>query len=99
MYVTMHGSWDRQPAIGYKLIEIPFKKLDTGLYDPVAAADSKTSWKDIMYAPNAGSCSSMSLTRSTCMRLAAVAWSPDYSTLFVSSDNDAEGEVWVLTKA
>jgi hypothetical protein len=52
-----------------------------------------------MYAPNAGSCSSMSLTRSTCMRLAAVAWSPDYSTLFVSSDNDAEGEVWVLTKA
>lgn len=52
-----------------------------------------------MFAPDAGSCVSMTLTRSRYMQLAAVAWSPDYSTLFVSSDNDAEGEVWALAKA
>lgn len=98
MYVTMHGSWDRQPAIGYKMIEIAFKKNEDGVFEPVAAPDSKTSWKDIMFSPNPGSCQSQSLTRISCLRLAALAWNPDYTNLFVSSDNDAEGEIWVLTK-
>ncbi|KAM7203005.1 L-sorbosone dehydrogenase [Naviculisporaceae sp. PSN 640] len=26
MYVSLHGSWNRVPATGYKIIEIPFKK-------------------------------------------------------------------------
>lgn len=98
MYITMHGSWDRSPAIGYKVIEVPFTKLASGLYDPVAARDSQKGWNDIMYANNVGSCQSQSLTISSCFRLAALAWDPSYSKLFVSSDNNSEGEIWVLAK-
>jgi len=76
-----------------------FGDLDTGLLEPVAPANLRTIWKDIMHTPDAGSYSSMMLTRSICMHLAAVAWSPDYSTSAVSSDNEAEGEVLVLIKA
>jgi hypothetical protein len=98
MYITMHGSWDRNPAIGYKVIEVPFTKLDNGVYDPVARADSQTGWKDIMFANNVGGCQSQSLTISSCLRLAALAWDPGFGKLFVSSDNNSEGEIWVLAK-
>lgn len=98
MYVTMHGSWNRQPAQGYRVIEVPFRQLETGEYDPVAPPDSKTGWKDIMWANNVGGCQSQSLTMSSCFRLAGLAWDASYSKLFVSSDNNAEGEIWVLAK-
>ena len=98
MYVTMHGSWDRSPAIGYKVVEVPFRRLDSGVFDPVAARDSQQGWKDVMWANNPGSCQSQSLTISSCFRLAALAWDQAFARLFVSSDNNSEGEIWVLAK-
>jgi hypothetical protein len=94
----MHGSWNRNPAIGYKVIEVPFTRLADGSFDPVAARDSQKGWRDIMWANNVGGCQSQTLTVSSCFRLAAVAWDPAYERLFVSSDNNSEGEIWVLVK-
>ena len=98
MYVTFHGSWDRQPATGYKVIEIPFTKLESGLYDPVAPADSQTGFKDIMWARDPSACQSQTLTVSNCFRLAGLAFDPSGTRLYVSSDNQAEGELFVLAK-
>ncbi len=97
MYVTFHGSWDRQPATGFKVVQIPFKKLDTGAYDPVAPADSMKGYNDIFSATNPGSCTANGLTVSNCVRLTAASWDPAGRGLFVGSDNSAEGEVYILT--
>ncbi|KAI1363435.1 hypothetical protein F5Y08DRAFT_329342 [Xylaria arbuscula] len=98
MYVTFHGSWDRQPPTGFKVVEVPFTKLASGAYDPVAAADSQTGYKDIFSAPNPGGCTANGLTQSNCIRLTAAAWDPAGRGLFVGSDNSAEGEILILSK-
>ncbi|KAK4196744.1 soluble quino protein glucose/sorbosone dehydrogenase [Triangularia verruculosa] len=97
MYVTFHGSWNRQPATGFKVVQIPFTKLANGTYEPVAPADSMTGYKDIFSAPNPGSCTANGLTMSNCFRLTAAVWDPAGRGLFVGSDNSAEGEIYVLT--
>jgi hypothetical protein len=97
MYVAFHGSWDRQPATGFKIVQIPFTKLADGSYDPVAPADSMTGYKDIFGAPAAGSCTANGLTQSNCFRLTAASWDPAGRGLFVGSDNSAEGEIYILT--
>jgi hypothetical protein len=96
MYVALHGSWDRQPPTGFKVVQVPFTKLADGSYDPVAPADSQSGYKDIFAAPNPASCTANGLTQSSCMRLTAVAWDPAGRGLFVGSDNSAEGEIYIL---
>ncbi|KAK4239544.1 L-sorbosone dehydrogenase [Achaetomium macrosporum] len=96
MYVALHGSWDRQPPTGFKVVQVPFQKLADGSYDPVAPADSQSGYKDIFSAPNPGSCTANGLTQSNCMRLTAAAWDPAGRGLFVGSDNSAEGEIYIL---
>jgi hypothetical protein len=98
MYITFHGSWDRKPAAGYFIAEVPFTKTADGLYDPVAAADSKTGYKTILSAQAPGNCNSPSLTQSTCWRLAGLTWDNAGQKLFVSSDNQADGEIFVMQK-
>ncbi|CAK7212024.1 hypothetical protein SCUCBS95973_001322 [Sporothrix curviconia] len=98
MYVTFHGSWDRQPATGFKVVEIPFTKLANGQYDPVAPADSMKGYNDIWAASSPGSCTANGLTQSNCIRLSAASWDPAGRGLFIGSDNAAEGEVYILSK-
>jgi glucose/arabinose dehydrogenase len=98
LYVTFHGSWNRQPATGYKVIQIPFVKNANGGYEPAAASDSMKGFTDVIAASNPGGCQSQTLTRSSCWRPAALAWDPSGTRLFFSSDNQAEGELFVLAK-
>ncbi|KAL2143012.1 hypothetical protein VTI28DRAFT_471 [Corynascus sepedonium] len=97
MYVSFHGSWNRAPATGFKVVKIPFQQLEDGSYDPVAPADSRTGYEDIFSATNPSSCTANGLTMSNCFRLTAAAWDPAGRGLFVGSDNSAEGEIYVLT--
>jgi len=78
---------------------VPFRKNTDGSFGPVAPPDSMQGYKDVFGAQNPGGCQSTTLTRSSCFRLAGIAWDNSYSRLYVSSDNDAEGEVWVLRKS
>ncbi|KAI1503342.1 soluble quino protein glucose/sorbosone dehydrogenase [Biscogniauxia marginata] len=98
LYITFHGSWDRQPAQGYMVAEVPFTKNADGLFEPVAPADSKTGYKTILSAQSPGSCNSPSLTMSTCWRPAGLSWDSAGERLFVSSDNQSSGEIFVLRK-
>ncbi|GJC90695.1 cellobiose dehydrogenase [Colletotrichum liriopes] len=94
LYMTLHGSWNRSPATGFKVSVVPFTKLANGSYDPVAAADSKTGYTDIFWSTNVGSC-----TGSTCFRPSGISWDRSFSRLFVASDNTAEGELFMLVKS
>jgi glucose/arabinose dehydrogenase len=97
LYVSLHGSWDRSQGQGYKLIQIPFTTLGDGTYDPVARNDSGAAgFNDILSAQNVNSCQAQTLTQSNCHRLAAVTWDSSGSVLYVSSDNQAEGEIFAL---
>lgn len=98
LYVSFHGSWNRQPATGYAVIEIPFTALEDGNFDPVASSDSMSGYTEVFAAQNPAGCQSMSLTMSTCFRLSAVRWDGSGERLFVASDNQQEGEIWVLRK-
>ncbi|KAI1435528.1 soluble quino protein glucose dehydrogenase [Xylaria sp. CBS 124048] len=91
LYVTFHGSWNRAPASGYQLVEVPFTKTADGIYDPVAPANSTTGYSIIMSAQDTGSCSMFS-----CWRLAGVSWDKAGEKLFISSENT--GEAFVLRK-
>jgi len=98
MYVTFHGSWDRQPPTGFKVVAIPFKRLADGTFDPVAAADSRDGYKDIFSAARPESCTANGLTQSNCFRLTASTWDPWGRGLLVGSDNSNEGEIYLLSK-
>jgi hypothetical protein len=82
-----------------EVVQIPFTKLASGAYDPVAPADSMTGYKDIFSATNPSSCTANGLTQSNCVRLTAASWDPAGRGLFVGSDNSAEGEIYLLTKS
>ncbi|KAL8297540.1 hypothetical protein RB597_006570 [Gaeumannomyces tritici] len=90
MYVTFHGSWNRQPATGYKLVRIPFKK-DGAQYKPVAPPDSNKGYEDIMWSTDVERCSG-----NTCLRPAGLVWDNTRSRIFMGSDNSREGELFVI---
>ncbi|KLU82084.1 hypothetical protein MAPG_01161 [Magnaporthiopsis poae ATCC 64411] len=91
MYVTFHGSWNRQPATGYKLVRIPFKK-DVTQYRPVAPPNSNKGYEDIMWSVNVERC-----TSNTCLRPAGLVWDNAKTRLFMGSDNSREGELFIIT--
>ncbi|KAI1775819.1 hypothetical protein F4818DRAFT_441097 [Hypoxylon cercidicola] len=90
LYVTLHGSWNRAPPAGYKLVAVPFTRHgDTGDYTPAAAPDSKEGYTDIFYPPNEGNCSS-----TTCVRPVGLVFDAA-GRLYMSSDTS--GEVFMLS--
>jgi hypothetical protein len=92
LFVSLHGSWNRQPATGYKVVVVPFQRLNDSRYDPVAPADESAGYSDVLWTENEGSCSS-----STCLRPTGIAWHPDFSRMYVGSDGSV-GEIYVLCK-
>jgi len=73
--------------------EVPFTKTADGLYDPVAAPDSKEGYKTILSAQDPGAC-----RQTSCWRPAALGWDNAGEKLFVGSDNQADGEIFVMRK-
>ncbi|KKA28958.1 hypothetical protein TD95_000910 [Thielaviopsis punctulata] len=93
MYVSLHGSWNRSPPTGYKVIRVPFSKSLQGIY-PTAGNESIDGFEDVLWSNNVSECSSR-----TCLRPSGISWDRAYSRIYVASDNDAEGEVYVLYEA
>ncbi|KAI1646653.1 uncharacterized protein F4817DRAFT_127696 [Daldinia loculata] len=90
LFVTLHGSWDRNPPAGYKLVAVPFQRdaANGGAYAPVAPANCKTGYVDIFYPPDEGKCSS-----SSCARPVGLVFD-EAGQLYMSSDTS--GEVFKL---
>jgi len=89
LFVAMHGSWDRQPPTGYKVVAVPFGQGPDGSYAPTAAPWSTRGSIDVFYPPDETKCSS-----STCIRPAGLVFD-DAGRLYVTSD--ASGELFMLS--
>ncbi|KAI1134758.1 soluble quino protein glucose/sorbosone dehydrogenase [Hypoxylon sp. FL0543] len=90
LFVTMHGSWDRNPPVGYKLVAVPFTRIaQDGTYIPVAPANSKTGYFDVFYPPDEGQCSA-----TTCARPVGLVFDAA-GRLYMTSDTS--GEVFMLS--
>ncbi|KAH9876246.1 hypothetical protein J1614_004125, partial [Plenodomus biglobosus] len=89
MYIAMHGSWNRSPSVGYKVVEVPFARGQTG-YAPRAPLNSTTGWRDIVWSPDVGRCST-----TQCFRPVSIARDA-YGRMYITSDSGAEGEMVVL---
>lgn len=75
MYITYHGSWNRSPVTGFKLVAVQFKISADGNYTPVEPLTSTTAAKDIFYNPNVESCQGNGPGFSSgCFRPAGLAW-------------------------
>jgi glucose/arabinose dehydrogenase len=92
LYVSLHGSWNRDVPYGFKVVQIPFGKNSQGLMDPVAAQDSATGYNDILWDTQEG-CSS-----SKCFRPSGIVWDKDFTRMYIGSDNSREGELYILHK-
>ncbi|KZV93096.1 soluble quino protein glucose dehydrogenase [Exidia glandulosa HHB12029] len=89
-YVSFHGSWDRKPPTGYKVVAIPGSVSSSGAWTPKANVSSKSGYTDIMYAPDLTKCPD------ACFRPTGLVWNKAGTRLYVSSD--ATGEIVVLSR-
>lgn len=89
LYVTLHGSWNRVPPTGYKVVTIP-GKVSGGAWSPIAPLSSTTGYTDLLTNQDVNACSA------GCWRPVGLAWQKGSKKLYVSSD--ATGEVFVMYK-
>ncbi|KAI0378858.1 soluble quino protein glucose/sorbosone dehydrogenase [Hypomontagnella monticulosa] len=89
LYVTLHGSWDRDPPVGFKLVAVPFARGSDGSYGPTEPAYSRPGYTDIFGPFDEGKCSA-----TTCARPVGLAFDETSRLLYMTSDTS--GEVFVL---
>lgn len=92
LFIAFHGSWNRVPTTGYKVVAVSFSKSADGAYKPTAPSTSTTGYVDIWTNANATACSA-----TACFRPVGIAFDA-YERMYVTSDATAEGELWVLGK-
>ena len=98
MYVSFHGSWNRVPTTGFKLVAVPFTKGSDGSYKPVAPLSSQTGYIDIMSNPDVTKCAGNGPSSSSgCFRPAGLLFDAA-GRLYMTSDTSSNGELWILGK-
>ncbi|EOA92137.1 uncharacterized protein SETTUDRAFT_18787 [Exserohilum turcica Et28A] len=93
LFVTLHGSWNRRPPVGFKVIQVPFSRREGNVFgpNPVDHA-SEELWEDIFWNEHVDECAATS-----CFRPVGLAVDVR-GRVYVSSDSGAEGEVVVLER-
>lgn len=92
LYITLHGSWNRQPATGYRLVIVPYRQRESdGGYEPVAAANSSEGYQDIFWHDDVTQCSAV-----RCARPVGLVFVGD--RLYMTSDAAMEGELFLLER-
>ncbi|USP76796.1 hypothetical protein yc1106_04070 [Curvularia clavata] len=91
LYVTLHGSWNRNPPVGFKVIEVPFNQGAKG-FGPAAVGNATEVWEDVLWNESVEKCSTTSCFRPVGMAVDA------RGRIYVSSDSPAEGEVVLLER-
>lgn len=77
-YVSLHGSWNADPPVGYALVRVPFADGQ-----PKAPRDSKDGFEEIVKSPDLSKCPS------ECFRPVGLAWD-NKKRLFLASDTTKE---------
>ncbi|KAI0126091.1 soluble quino protein glucose/sorbosone dehydrogenase [Xylariales sp. AK1849] len=90
LFVTLHGSWDREPPAGYKLVLVPFEKDSSGAYAPIVSINMR-GYINVFYPPDESACSASSCARPVGIVFDAV------GRLYMTSDSS--GEVFLIGSA
>ncbi|KAF2196480.1 cellulose binding iron reductase-like protein [Delitschia confertaspora ATCC 74209] len=99
LFVSFHGSWNRQPTTGFKLVVVPFTKGSDGAYKPTAPLNTQTGYQDVFYNPDVTKCAGNGPSFSSgCFRPAGLMFDSQ-QRLYMTSDTSSNGEVWVLGKS
>lgn len=94
LYVTFHGSWNRNPSTGFKVVQVPFKKDASGFSPKSAIAQSNsTGYTDILWNPEVEHCST-----TQCFRPVSIA-KDRFERMYITSDSGIEGELLLLGRA
>jgi hypothetical protein len=114
LYVSFHGSWNRAPSAGYKLVSVPFTKSASS--SAATQASGSLSWAAAglpatnPLQPVANTTSTEGYTdiwwnqdpgncsANTCFRPVGILVD-SLGRLYVSSDSSGEGEIYLLGKA
>jgi glucose/arabinose dehydrogenase len=91
MYVTLHGSWDRVPSTGFKVVEVPFGSGANG-FRPKAQISSNSGYTDIFWHAQVENCST-----TECFRPVSIA-TDKHERMYITSDGGEEGEIIILGK-
>ncbi|TFK28249.1 soluble quino protein glucose dehydrogenase [Coprinopsis marcescibilis] len=84
LYVTLHGSFNRAPAQGYKVVRVPGRYTRDG-WVPTADPRSNSSFTNFLTNTR-----DEGLCEEGCFRPASLVWSPNGRHLYVSSDTTGE---------
>lgn len=99
LYVTFHGSWNRAPTTGFKLVVVPMGKGADGQYKPTGPLNSQKSYSDVFSNPDVTKCQGNGPSFSSgCFRPAGLGFDKG-GRLYMTSDTSSNGEVWVLGKS
>ena len=93
LYVTFHGSWNRAPATGFKVVQVPFNKTANGSFAPAAALSSEQGYTDIFWNADVTKCSTIQ-----CFRPAGML-QDSFGRFYITSDASIEGEMFLIGKA
>lgn len=94
LYVTFHGSWNRNISTGFKVVEVPFAKGASGFAPKSAIAQSNvTGYSDILWSPDVEHCST-----TQCFRPVSIA-KDKFERMYITSDSGTEGELLLLGRA
>ncbi|KAI6778990.1 L-sorbosone dehydrogenase-like protein [Emericellopsis cladophorae] len=85
LFVSFHGSWNREDPVGYKISSVAFNA--DGM--PEANSDSRNGTKDVLTTPDLGNCPD------ECFRPVGMAWDADGRMWFTS---DSTGEIFVMER-
>ncbi|TDL27219.1 hypothetical protein BD410DRAFT_824977 [Rickenella mellea] len=88
-YVTLHGSWDTTPPVGYKVVIVPGTVSSKGAWANKAGVTSTTGFTDLLWNSDLTKCPN------GCFRPVGMAWSKA-GDLYVSSDTS--GEILIIRK-
>ncbi|EAU83855.1 hypothetical protein CC1G_09524 [Coprinopsis cinerea okayama7 len=89
LYVPLHGSWNRQPPQGYKVVIVPGRWSASGEWSPtVSLAETKNSWSTLISNVDETRCSGFG--NANCFRPVGLVFSPDGQNLYVTSDSSGE---------
>lgn len=94
LFVTFHGSWNRSPSTGFKVVQIPFTKSANGFGPKSALAQSNvTGYTDVLWNAEVEHCST-----TQCFRPVSIA-KDRFERMYITSDSGSEGELVLLGKA
>ncbi|KAF9057253.1 hypothetical protein BJ165DRAFT_1333787, partial [Panaeolus papilionaceus] len=98
LYVGLHGSWNRSPPQGYKVVVVPGRVDSSGAWSPSASlASSPSAFTDLLRNRDESQCTSvLILWSSGCFRPVGLVWSTNGENLYISSDTS--GEVFLMKR-